>query len=169
MHRARVLLPREQILLSGAIMSRSTIFNKRRFLILTDYPRLLVCRVHKASVRVKHEILFGTDTPLSAAWPTTFAANAGEFYRTRAKQKEDDGPALQTFVTVVEDGPRFFRLATVLLFTFLRLLFELIVVLQNLRGFKFEDASGTAPASRWVAAIRQTQQSSYVREPSTAP
>lgn len=161
--RAQVLLPREQITLSGAIMSRSTIFSKRRFLILTDYPRLLVCRVHKARVKIKHEILFGIDTPQPEYAPAGGAAYATGHVRNKSKNlKDEEGTTLQTFVTVVEDNLKVFRVATV---SCLREAESTPspdhIRRQNLRAFRFEDATGNLSSNRWVSAIRQAHKASF--------
>lgn len=116
--RSRILLPREQVVLSGPVISRHGIFNKKRYLILTDYPRLLVVREAKTRIKIKHEILIGVEAgPRSPSGGATShhhhhtsEAHKGD---SKGKHKDNDVQALQVLNAVIEDGQKAFKVVTV--------------------------------------------------------
>lgn len=122
--RSRILLPREQVILSGPVMSRHGLFNKKRYLILTDYPRLLVVREAKTRIKIKHEILIGVEAGPKS--PSAGPAGHHHHHHThgvdahkgdqKGKHKDHDVQALQVLNAVVEDGQKAFKVITVSVF-----------------------------------------------------
>lgn len=59
MSRTGILHARETILLASQILDRSSLFTKKRMLILTDYPRLICLKDAGPKVTVKSEVFLG--------------------------------------------------------------------------------------------------------------
>jgi hypothetical protein len=89
------LLPSELATLSSMVTDRSGIFSKKRLLILTDYPRLLLARESKTRLKVKHEIFVGQRRVSSLAPSSNGQSN------------------LETLVEVKAEGSKGFRVFTV--------------------------------------------------------
>jgi hypothetical protein len=83
--------------MSSMINDRSGLFSKKRVLILTDFPRLLLAREHKTRLQIKHEILFGKQRPPSLE-PTS---------------NEQKKSVLETLLEVRTEGSKGFRVFTV--------------------------------------------------------
>ncbi len=138
-----LLLPRESLLLSAPIIQKKTgtMFNKKRQLVLTSFPRLLCVKEGPATLKVKSEILLQTE-PVEASAESTTAQKeqASQLTATSIEAKNAKTFAVHTVSAVFIPG-----------------LLEQTLTnhppLQPSRTFVYEDPSGDN--SHWVRSIRQ--------------